>query len=78
MITETYKGRLLRAKEGKKRDYGRTEFWVNGHYVGSSAGKSEQQVIEQLRRDVDAAEKRPGAYPDYWLPAREYRKKQKQ
>ena len=70
MTRETYKGRNLRAKKGTGLEYGQIHGYVNDHLV-SSHGRSESEVIEQLRRDIDAVDidERVGAYGAYWYAA---------
>jgi hypothetical protein len=71
-MTETYKGRKLKVVAGKGREWGTIKCYVNGQLVVCTAGgKSLEDVMAQLRRDVDAVEidLRPNAYADYWYAA---------
>lgn len=70
MTRETCKGRTITARALKGNDAGHTEVKVNGVSVWTYPGKTEAQVIEQTRRDIDVvdADSRPGAYADHWYP----------
>lgn len=62
--SETYKGVALKVREGKGRDYGYSEAWVNGKAWGRWRG-NKADLLRSLKGYVDAAEERPEAYPDF-------------
>lgn len=67
--SETYRGVVLRARAlpRKSRRFGDVEYFVNGESWGYWMEPSEQSAIDQMKRYVDEAAKRPEAYPQ-WVP----------
>lgn len=64
-MRESYKGRKLVVRLGKGRTQDRIESYVNGQIIGFAYGKDAEREMDQLRRLVDEADKRPEAYGDY-------------
>lgn len=63
----TYKGRRLLVKRG--REWGKLEAFVNGVSVGHPYGSTQAAVereLDQLERNVDFADGRPGAFGPEW------------
>lgn len=70
MIRETYKGRAIRITKGTGRgEFGGLNAAVNGQPIPFGNGTSQQQALEQLRRDIDRIDREPvngDRWPGYW------------
>lgn len=69
MRTETYKGRKLKVRVGRKSDWGKTFASVNGTPVFLVEKFDEEKALAELRRDVDTIDQVPvdgDRNPAYW------------
>ena len=63
MIRETYRGRKLKVARGST---GGLVGWINGQPMPTRYGVPEDEVIAQLRRDIDLVDQDPGVDGDRW------------
>lgn len=67
MLTETYKGRRLRAQRGQQ--WGTLAVKVNGQLVATLTSRDEAAALAQLRRDIDWIDQEPvngDRWAAYW------------
>lgn len=75
MKTETYKGRKLKVRVGRKNDFGKVFVTVNGERWTTS-GHDEDKELDNLRRWIDAVDEDPidgNSWGAYWYAPGTYR-----